>query len=90
MQNETAIELPHAPQTPPVASAITVIQQALASGATPETLRELLNVRREWEADEARKAFHLAVAAFQSRAPIIEKGDKAVLGRPPENVKALL
>lgn len=61
----------------PQPSAITVIQQALATGATPETLRELLAVRRDWEADEARKAFHLAVADFQKRAPIIEKGDTA-------------
>ena len=75
MKTETTLEI--APTEKPVASAITVIQQALASGATPETLGKLLDVRRDWEADEARKAFNIAIAEFQSRAPIIEKGDTA-------------
>ena len=57
--------------------AIALIREAMASGANPEHLRELLAVRREWEADEARKQFNLAVSEFQRRAPIIEKGDKA-------------
>ena len=57
--------------------AIALIREAMASGANPEHLRELLVVRREWEADEARKQFNFAVSEFQRRAPIIEKGDKA-------------
>ena len=57
--------------------AIALIREAMASGANPEHLRELLAVRREWEADEARKAFNLAVSEFQRRCPIIEKADKA-------------
>lgn len=58
-------------------SAVSIIQGALASGVSPEHLRELLAVRREWEADEARKAFNVSVSEFQRRAPIIEKADKA-------------
>lgn len=54
-----------------------LIGKAIAQGATPEFMRELLAVRREWEADEARKEFNLAVSEFQRRAPIVEKGDKA-------------
>lgn len=61
----------------PQNSAVAAIQQALNSGASPETLRELLAVRREWEADEARKAYFAAISEFQKRAPIIEKGDEA-------------
>ena len=57
--------------------AVALIREAIASGKQPEYLRELLNVRREWEADEARKAFNHAIAEFQRRAPIIEKADKA-------------
>ncbi len=57
--------------------AVALIQSALAAGHSPEHLRELLAVRREWEADEARKAFNLAVSEFQRRCPIIEKADKA-------------
>lgn len=58
-------------------SAVALIQQAITSGADPAYLRELLAVRREWEADEARKAYCVAVSEFQRKAPIIEKGDDA-------------
>lgn len=58
-------------------NALSLIREAMESKASPEALRELLAVRREWEADEARKAFNVAVSEFQRRAPIISKGDKA-------------
>lgn len=61
----------------PANSAVSIIQSAIASGADPVYLRELLAVRREWENDEARKLYSQAIADFQSRCPIIEKGDKA-------------
>lgn len=61
----------------PEGSAVALIREAIASGKQPEYLHELLNVRREWEADEARKAFNFAIAEFQRRAPIIAKEDKA-------------
>ena len=43
----------------------------------PEKLRALLSVKQSWETDEARKAFSGAMADFQSRCPIIAKGDSA-------------
>jgi len=58
-------------------SAVSIIQHALATGADPATLRELLAVRREWEADEARKQYFAAISEFQRRAPIIAKSDDA-------------
>lgn len=58
-------------------TSISLIREAMASGQDPQYLRELLAVRREWEADEARKAYFRAISEFQSRAPIIEKGDDA-------------
>jgi hypothetical protein len=63
--------------TPPQDGAVALIREAMASNANPEHLRELLAVRREWEADEARKAFNVAVSEFQRRAPIVAKLDKA-------------
>jgi hypothetical protein len=62
---------------PAESGALALIRETMASGQKPEYLRELLAVRREWEADEARKAFNLNVAEFQRRCPIIEKADKA-------------
>lgn len=54
-----------------------LIAVAMGTGKSPEFMRELLAVRREWEADEARKAYSSAKADFQARAPIIEKLDTA-------------
>lgn len=54
-----------------------LIAVAIESGKSPEFLRELLSVRREWEADEARKAYAQAITTFQERCPIIQKLDKA-------------
>jgi len=42
-----------------------------------EKLRAVLAVRREWDADEARKSFARAMSDFQGECPIIEKGDDA-------------
>ena len=61
----------------PANSAVSIIQSAIASGADPAYLRELLQVRREWEADESRKAYYSAISEFQRRAPIIAKDDDA-------------
>lgn len=61
----------------PANSAVSIIQSAIASGADPAYLRELLQVREQWEAGESRKLYSQAIADFQSRCPIIEKGDKA-------------
>jgi hypothetical protein len=58
-------------------SIVALIRDTMGSGQSPEYLRELLGVRREWEADEARKAFNLAISEFQRRAPIIAKADTA-------------
>lgn len=59
------------------APAVALIREAIAAKADPAQLRELLAVRREWEADEARKAFNFAVSEFQKRAPIVAKEDQA-------------
>lgn len=56
---------------------IDLIREAMASKADPAYLRELLAVREEWEASEARKTFSAAISDFQKRAPIVEKGDDA-------------
>ncbi len=61
----------------PEASAVSLIREVMASGQSPEYLRELLSVRRDWEADEARKAYNVAISEFQRRAPIVSKDDKA-------------
>jgi hypothetical protein len=63
--------------TQPQDGAVALIREAMRSDVAPEKLRELLAVRREWEADEARKLYNVAITDFQRRCPIIEKADKA-------------
>lgn len=75
MSTTETITLPPARES--ADTSIALIREAMSNGADPATLRELLAVKREWEADEARKAYFRAISEFQNRAPIIEKGDKA-------------
>jgi hypothetical protein len=50
---------------------------AVQQGMPIETLRELMQLKKEWEADEARKAFVAAMAKFKANPPEIMK-DKHV------------
>jgi hypothetical protein len=59
--------------TIPANSAVSIIQSAIASGIDPASLRELLNVRREWEADEARKSFNRSMTDCQRELPVVVK-----------------
>lgn len=58
--------------------AYAIIMRAVSDPACdPAKMRELLAVRREWNADEAAAAFNAAVVRFQQECPIIPKLDKA-------------
>ena len=59
----------------PANSAVSIIQQAIATGSDPAYLRELLQVRREWEADEARKLYAQAMADCHRDMPNTIKTD---------------
>ena len=54
-----------------------LISEVTRAGKDPAYLSQLLAVRREWEADEARKTFNVAISEFQRRAPIVAKVDEA-------------
>jgi hypothetical protein len=56
---------------------VPLIREALFSDADPQKLQKLLEVRREWQADEARAQFNQAIAEFQKCAPIVAKADRA-------------
>lgn len=61
----------------PESSIVPIIREMITNKADPAQLSALLAVRKDWEADEARKSFAFAVSEFQRRAPIVEKGDDA-------------
>lgn len=60
----------------PAAQQMTPMQMlghAVQQGMPIETLRELMQMKREWEADEARRQFNEAFAAFKAEAIVIIK-----------------
>lgn len=45
-----------------------IMLRALERGVSPADVREMMAIHREWEADEARKAFNDSLAAFKGEA----------------------
>jgi hypothetical protein len=64
----------HNPETvPAVATPMAMIDRALASNASPETLERLLALQERWEDSQARKAFDEAMANAKAEIPTIKK-----------------
>lgn len=71
----TAVE-PMLPASSTVMTPMAMIDKALSSGATPETLEKLMDLQERWEANRARKAFIAAMALARAKfAPILKKND---------------
>lgn len=62
------------------------IAQAIKSGASIETLKELFELQKRVKAERAKAGFVEAMSLFQSKAPIIEK-DKKVLNKDGRSVR---
>jgi len=79
MKNQAALPLATeaALQTIETPHPSALIQQALAAGSAPETLERLMALQERWEANEARRAYVVAMTAFKAQAPRIVK-DKLV------------
>ena len=54
-----------------------MLQIAVEKGANIEKLQQLMTLHERWEANEARKAYITAVAAFKQGAPTVVKNKKA-------------
>ena len=50
-----------------------LIEKAVASGAGIEQLEKLMGLQERWEANEARKAYHVAMSRFKANPPKILK-----------------
>lgn len=57
-------------------SPASIICQAITGGADLEKLEKLLELQERWEANEAKKAYNHAMAAFKAHPPDIEKDKK--------------
>lgn len=71
-RNQTPINQ-EAYQAPAELSPGQMLQMAIQSGATPETLSKFMDLMERHEASEARKAYVLAMNAFKSNPPTILK-----------------
>ena len=57
-----------------------MLSQAVANGMPPETVERLMGLVERWEANQARKAFNEAFAAFKAEAVIVERNRKVTDG----------
>lgn len=64
----TRYEPDHRQMTP-----MEMLDRAIAAGANPEVLGQLMSLHERWEAREARKAFDEALAAAKAEIPVIRK-----------------
>lgn len=71
-QQLTLVE-PMPQATPPAVTPMAMIQIAIEKGATVDQLERLMALQERYEANEARKAFVAAKAAFYAEAPTITK-----------------
>ena len=53
-----------------------MIRLAVTGRADLAQLKELLAIQRDWESNEARKEYHIAMAAFKANPPKIDKDKK--------------
>lgn len=58
------------------ATPTTLIEQAISKGLDVDKMTKLFDLQERWEANQAKKAFDLAMAKLQSELPIIEKNKK--------------
>lgn len=61
------------PYEPTPTTPASMIMTAIGSGASPDTLERLWALQEKYEANEARKAYHKAMAEFKRNPPEIEK-----------------
>lgn len=92
VENEPTMALPvvQSPQKSNIAAMATpadLVRYAMESGADLDRLERLMDMQIKWEANEARKAYHLAMADFKRNPPTIHK-DKHVEFRTDKGVTA--
>lgn len=61
----TDLELARQPEVTPI-TPMSLIHMAVSSNADLDKIEKLMQLKREWEADEAKKAFIVAMAAFKA------------------------
>lgn len=63
-----------------------MIEKAVSGGADLDKLEKLLSLQERWEANEAKKAYNVAMAEFKKNPPKIEKDKKVGYSTQKGNV----
>jgi hypothetical protein len=66
-----------------------MIRMAVTGGADLGKLEQLLNLQERWESNEARKAYHTAMAEFKANPPKIDKDKQVAYGNTKYNHASL-
>ena len=66
-----------------------ILEWAISKNVTPEALERLWKLKVEVEANEARKAYHSAMAEFKKNPPEIDKDKKVSFGNTKYNHASL-
>lgn len=61
------------PTNLPTVTPMQMLQVAVARGADLDYLQKLMELQERWEANQARKAFNAALAAFKKNPPVVVK-----------------
>lgn len=61
------------PRNLPTITPMHMLQMAVEKGADLEYLQKLMDLQERWEANQARKAFNAALAAFKKNPPVVVK-----------------
>lgn len=73
--NSLAIRADEAEHLPVAATPMGMIERALSTGASVETIQKLMELQERYEANQARKAFNEAISAAKAEMPAIVKGN---------------
>jgi hypothetical protein len=79
MENAVQVHTPSqlaAEQPRQVMTPMEMLDRAVSSGASVDTLTQLMNLQERWEANQARKAFNEAIASAKANMPAIIKTRK--------------
>lgn len=63
-------------QLPVAATPMGMIERALSTGASVETIEKLMQLQERWDANQARKAFNDSMASAKAKLPAIDKNKK--------------
>ena len=78
MNNEITITQGGLPQAAPTPADL--LRLAVEQGGSVEAMSALMDMQLKWEANEARKAYHSAMAAFKAHPPTVRKDREVKYG----------